>query len=66
MAESTMDETSFNRPMKNIIKSSGVGIGTQTLIEYFEYLNDSFLVFSIGNFNAKFVERESNEEILFF
>ncbi|MDZ7743061.1 MAG: hypothetical protein U5Q03_15320 [Bacteroidota bacterium] len=56
-----MDETSFNR-LKNIIKSSGVGIGTQTLIEYFEYLNDSFLISSIGNFNAKFVERESKKK----
>lgn len=57
-----MDETSFNR-LKNIIKSSGVGIGTQTLIEYFEYLNDSFLIYSIGNFNAKFVERESKKKL---
>lgn len=64
IAESTMDETSFNR-LKNIIKSAGVGIGTQTLIEYFEYLNDSFLIFNIGNFTAKFVERESKKKFYF-
>lgn len=64
IAESTMDETSFNR-LKNIIKSSGVAIGTQTLIEYFEYLNESLLVFSIGNFNAKFVDREIKKKFYF-
>lgn len=64
IAESTMDETSFNR-LKNIIKSSGIGIGTQTLIEYFGYLNDAYLIFNIGNYNSKFVERETSRKFYF-
>jgi len=64
IAESTMDETSFNR-MKNIIKSSGTSIGTNTLIEYFGYLNDAYLIFSINNYNSKFVERETKKKFYF-
>lgn len=64
LAESTMDETSFNR-IKNIIKSAGIGIGTKTLIDYFGYLNDAYLIFSINNFNSKFVERETKKKFYF-
>lgn len=64
IAESTMDESSFNR-MKHLIKSAGVAIGTQTLIEYFAYLNDSYLVYSLSNFQSKFVERETKKKFYF-
>jgi predicted AAA+ superfamily ATPase len=64
IAESTMDETSFNR-IKNIIKSAGISVGTKTLIDYFGYLNDAYLIFSINNFNSKFVERETKKKFYF-
>lgn len=64
LAESTMDETSFNR-LKNIIKSTGTNVGTQTLIEYFGYLNDSYLVHSLSNYFSKFVERETKKKFYF-
>jgi len=64
IAESTTDETSFNR-LKHIIKSAGFGVSTSTLIDYFGYLEDSFLAFSIQNFKSKFVERESKKKFYF-
>lgn len=64
LAESTMDETSFNR-IKNIIKSTGISVGTATLIEYFSYLEDSFLIFSIKNYASKITERETKKKFYF-
>lgn len=64
IAESVNNETSFNR-IKNIINSTGIKVGTATLIEYFNYLEDSFLVFSIKNYASKFTERETKKKFYF-
>ncbi|MFW5983024.1 MAG: ATP-binding protein [bacterium] len=64
IAESVNNETSFNR-IKNIINSTGIKVGTGTLIEYFNYLEDSFLVFSIKNYTSKFTERETKKKFYF-
>ncbi|HED06333.1 MAG TPA: ATP-binding protein [Ignavibacteria bacterium] len=64
LAENTTSETSFTR-LKNIIKSSGINCGTNTLIEYFRYLSDSFLIFGLENYASKFVERESKKKYYF-
>ncbi len=64
MAESVNDETSFNR-IKNLIKSTGISIGTGTLIDYFEYLKDGFLLFDLQNYATKFTERESKKKFYF-
>ena len=64
LAESTMDEVSFNR-IKNIIQSTGVKVGTTTLIEYFNYLEDSFLLRSTNNFSKKITERETKKKYYF-
>lgn len=64
LAENTTSETSFTR-LKNIIKSSGINCGTNTLIEYFRYLSDSFLIFGLENYTSKFVERESKKKYYF-
>jgi predicted AAA+ superfamily ATPase len=64
LAESTMDEVSFNR-IKNIIQSTGVKVGTTTLIEYFNYLEDSFLLRSAQNFRKKITERETKKKYYF-
>lgn len=64
MAESVNDETSFNR-IKNLIKSTGIPIGTNTLIEYFDYLSDSFLLFDLQNYATKFSERETKKKFYF-
>lgn len=64
IAESVNNETSFNR-IKNIINSTGIKVGTATLIEYFNYLEASFLVFSVKNYASKFVERETKKKFYF-
>jgi predicted AAA+ superfamily ATPase len=64
LAESTMDEVSYNR-MKNIINSTGMPVVTSTIIEYVKYLEDSFLISPLENFNAKISSREAKKKYYF-
>ena len=64
IAESTMYEVSFNR-MRHIIASTGVRIGTSTVIEYIRYLHKAYLIGSTHNVNAKITERESKKKYYF-
>ncbi len=64
IAESVNNETSINR-IKNIIKSSGIPIGNNTLFDYIEYLKESFLINSISNYANKIVERETKKKYYF-
>lgn len=64
LAESVNNETSVNR-IKNLIKSTGVTIGNNTLFEYLHYLESSYLIASISNFYSKFTEKETNKKYYF-
>ncbi len=64
IAESVNNETSFNR-IKNILNSANAKVGTGTLIEYFGYLEESFLIFSISNYTSKFSEKETKKKFYF-
>lgn len=64
LAESTMDEVSFNR-MQNIISSTGVKVGTATVIEYVKYLEDAFLISAVSNHLAKISSREAKKKYYF-
>jgi predicted AAA+ superfamily ATPase len=64
LAESTMDEVSYNR-MRNIIVSTGLQVGTATIIEYVKHLEDAFLIRPLDNFNAKISHRESKKKYYF-
>lgn len=64
LAESVNNETSVNR-IKNLIKSTGISIGSNTLFEYLNYLESSFLIASISNFHSKFSEKESHKKYYF-
>ena len=64
LAESTMDEVSYNR-MRNIINSTGMPVVTSTTIEYIKYLENSFLISPLENFNAKISSRESKKKYYF-
>ena len=64
LAESVNNETSVNR-IKNLIKSTGISIGSNTLFEYLNYLESSFLIASINNFYSKFTEKETNKKYYF-
>jgi predicted AAA+ superfamily ATPase len=64
LAESVKQPTSFSR-MANIVSSAGAKISKDTIIDYISYLKDSWLVFSVENFNSKFVERETKKKYYF-
>ena len=48
IAESVTKALSFNR-LTNIVKSAGVSIGKQTVINYVGHMLDSYLIFSLQN-----------------
>jgi predicted AAA+ superfamily ATPase len=64
IAESVNNETSVNR-IKNLIKSTGANIGSNTLFEYLSHLEQSYLVGTISNFHSKFTEKETNKKYYF-
>lgn len=64
LAEDVNHETSYNR-LKNVITSTGTKVGTATVIEFFGYLQSSYLINHISNFNNKFTERESKHKYYF-
>jgi predicted AAA+ superfamily ATPase len=64
LAESVHDGVSFNR-MKNVIQAAGAPVGVGTVAEYVNFLEESFLVFSVKNYLAKMTERESRKKYYF-
>lgn len=52
IAESVTKALSFNR-LTNIVKSTGISIGKQTVINYVGYMLDSYLIFSLQNYASK-------------
>ncbi|MCF6242191.1 MAG: ATP-binding protein [Bacteroidales bacterium] len=63
-AESVNADTSYTR-IKNIINASGGKAGVSTISEYYDYLQEAYLIFGISNYRAKFVERESKKKYYF-
>lgn len=64
IAESVTKALSFNR-LTNIVKSAGISIGKQTVINYVGYMLDSYLIFSLQNYAAKLVEKETSPKYYF-
>lgn len=64
IAESVTKALSFNR-LTNIVKSAGISIGKQTVINYVGYMLDSYLIFSLQNYVAKLVEKETSPKYYF-
>ena len=63
-AESVMQPSSYNR-LKNIVSSAGESVGVRTIIDYVGYLQETWLIFSLENYAARFAERESNRKYYF-
>jgi len=61
LAESINNETSVNR-IKNMIRSTGAVIGNNTLFDYLQYIESSYLIGSVSNFYSKFAERETSKK----
>ena len=64
LAEDVNHETSYNR-LKNVITSTGIKVGTATIIDFCAYLGNSYLVHYISNSIKKFSERESKHKYYF-
>lgn len=64
LAESVMQPSSYNR-LRNIVSSAGESVGVRTIIDYVGYLQETWLIFSLENYAARFAERESNRKYYF-
>ena len=64
IAESITKPLSFSR-LTNILKSTGTSIGKQTVINYVGYMTDSYLLFTLQNYAAKLVEKETSPKYYF-
>ena len=64
LAESVMQPSSYNR-LKNIVSLAGESVGVRTVIDYVGYLEETWLIFSIENYVARFAKRESNRKYYF-
>lgn len=64
IAESVTKPLSFGR-LTNILKSAGISICKQTVINYVGYMTDSYLLFTLQNYAAKLVEKETSPKYYF-
>jgi len=64
LAESVKQPSSFNR-LANVVSSSGKKISADTVIDYLNYLKESWLIFPIENFASKLADKESNKKYYF-
>ena len=64
VAETVCQDVSYSS-LHHVLRSVGYGISKDTLITYMEYVKEGYLLFSITNAVAKFVERESNPKYYF-
>ena len=64
IAESVKDEISYSK-LHNILKTIGVKISKDIVIDYIEYAKQSFLIFTIKNYFSKFVEKETTPKYYF-
>lgn len=64
LAESVNNETSLNR-IKNLIKSTGLKVGNNTITDYLSFLHDAYLIFPLNNFVSNFTERETKKKYYF-
>ena len=58
LAENVKQPTSYNR-IANIIKGTGTSVTVTSVSEYVQYMRDSCFIFSLENYRAKFVEKET-------
>ena len=64
LAESIKQPLSFNR-ITHIVASTGVKIGTSTVINYIEYAKEAWLITPVHNFAGKLAEKETNPKYYF-
>ena len=64
MAESVKDELSYSK-IYNILKTIGIKISKDSVIDYIAYTLQSYLIFRVDNYFSSFVERETRPKYYF-
>ena len=64
IAESVKDEVSYSK-LHNILKTVGVSISKDAVIDYVSYAQQSYLIFAIRNYYSKFVDKETTPKYYF-
>lgn len=64
IAENVKQPTSFNR-LAHVVSSSGKRISTDTVIDYLEYLKETWLLFPIENLVSKMADKASIKKYYF-
>ena len=64
IAESIRNDISYTK-LCNTIKTIGIGVSKDSVIDYIGYAMDAYLIFSVPNFFTKFVDRESTRKYYF-
>ena len=64
LAESVKQPSSFNR-LTNIVSTTGAKVSTDTIIDYLNFLQATWLFFSPENYASKLVEKISNRKYYF-
>jgi len=64
IAESVRSEVSYSK-LHGTLKSIGLSVGKDTVIDYIAYAEDAYLLFHLQNLHAKFSEKESNPKYYF-
>ncbi len=64
IAETVKDEVSYSK-LHNTLKTIGVNVSKDAIIDYIGYAKQSFLIFAIHNYFSKFVEKESTPKYYF-
>lgn len=64
MAESVKQPMAYNR-LVNMVKSTGLSANTASMIDYMRYVREACLMFTVENYDSKFVERAVNKKHYF-
>lgn len=64
IAESVKDEVSYSK-LYNILKTIGVSISKDAVINYIGYAQQSYLIFAVRNYFSKFVDKETTPKYYF-
>ena len=65
IAETTKDEISYSK-LHNILKSIGIQISKDVIIDYVKYAHQAYLIFFVKNYFSKFVEKETTPKYYFY
>ena len=64
LAESVKQPSSFNR-LANVVSAAGVKVSTDTIIDYLDFLQSTWLIFSLENYASKLADKVSNRKYYF-